>query len=228
MAPIECLVVRRNKKVPGRIFVPTAIPFDCVRRSAGRARAKHLYILLHGFSHAGSKIFDELVQALPADSLVLAPNGPFPVPRRHDKKYRLGFSWYFYDARSKEFFIGMEPAIEFIATGLKKMKVSHLPKTIIGFSQGGYMAPFLAQKLTRVERVIGIGCEYLHENLPKKGSFRVDAIAGEADELISLDSQKLSHERLMKSGYKGAFFSVPRLGHRVDIRLRKILKELLA
>src|SRR5262249_30506365 len=138
--------------------------------------AKRLLVLLHGYEESGSRIFEKLKDAMPEDAAVLAPNGPFPIPRRSDGGYRMGFSWYFYDASTDEYFIDMEIGVGFVTRLVEELGLSALPTTLIGFSQGGYIAPFVGQALRSVDRVMGLGSQFLKDEMSLPVSFRMDAI----------------------------------------------------
>jgi predicted esterase len=98
---------------------------------------------------------------------------------------------------------------------------------IIGFSQGGYLAPFIAHQLAQVHQVIGIGCEYLTEEFPKGISFRIDGIQAEDDEITPLETARKSHSNLKKLGIQGEFYTFPRAGHKIDDTISSKVKELI-
>ena len=208
-----------------RIEVPVNMAFDY--ESSGTSECCQHFILLHGYSETGIRIFKKIEPFLPADSLVLAPNGLFAIPQKIEGGYKVGFSWYFYDPSSDEYFIDMKPAIQFLSEGLTRLGIGKRPTTIIGFSQGGYLAPFLAEKLSCVTRVIGLSSNYLHEEIVSPPHFQIDAIHGELDEIVDAGQAQISHEILMKAGWSGRFHLLPKVGHRITPEVQKTLQILV-
>ena len=74
----------------------------------------HIYLLLHGYAQSGEFIFLKLQSLFPSRSLILAPNGPFPIPQifpspslpqAHNTDHFLSqYAWYFYNAPKDQFF----------------------------------------------------------------------------------------------------------------------------
>ena len=124
-----------------------------------------IILLLHGYSESGGGIFKKLEPLLPEKALVIAPNGPFPIPQRTPEGYRMGYSWYFYNPATDEYVFDMDTGIRFLRGLLEQLKLPNLPVRLIGFSQGGYLAPFVARALPQAKQVIGIGCEFLADEL---------------------------------------------------------------
>jgi predicted esterase len=190
-----------------------------------------LIVLLHGFAQRGEWIYRKLEPHLPADAVVIAPCAPFPlprVPRVEGEKLELGYSWYFYDARVDEYLIDMRVGVDFVFHLLEyvvqHLGLDQLPTDLIGFSQGGYLAPHLATRLPNCQRVIGIACEFLVDEMEFPVHFRMDQIQGEADEVTMPMKAKLAHDRLRERGVVGEFHGVPGLGHRIDGRVQELVR----
>jgi predicted esterase len=169
-----------------------------------------------------------LKDTFPKDALVLAPNGLFPIPQRTEAGYKVGFSWYFYDPTPQEYFVDMNPAIYFLKAGIEKLGLAALPKRIIGFSQGGYLAPLAATKLGSVKQVIGIASEYLSDEIEGSIAFRADSVAGENDEIVKLEESRLAHQKFVKRAPAGEFFAIPGVGHKIESKVQAQIKILLA
>ena len=211
----------------GRLAVPVALPFDYELRPAANGAPRELILLLHGFAESGARIMEKLEPHLPADATVLAPDGPFPMPHKTDNGYVMTHSWYLYDPTTKEYFIDMQLAIGFLAAGIAQLKLEHLPKRIIGFSQGGYLAPFAAQKLTDVRQIVGIASEYLAEEISGALPPRLDSIHGTLDDVVAIADARKGHQALIGRGVSGTFHEIEGSAHRIDGNIRKKLKELL-
>jgi predicted esterase len=208
-----------------RITFSSRTLFDYHLRSD--SSPKRLFLLLHGYTETGKKIFNKIASVLPKDAAILAPNGPYPMPFKTPQGYKVGCSWYFYDPASTEYFIDMSVAVDFLENGLKQLGLLSIPKTIIGFSQGGYLAPIAGQKLGRVEQVIGIGCEYLTEEFPPGIQFPIDAIHGGKDEIVSPESAQVSHARLKEAGISGTFHLLPETPHAIDSAVLALIPKLI-
>jgi predicted esterase len=196
---------------------------------------RELILLLHGFAESGERILRKLLPAIPQaireEAVILAPNGPFPMPVKTESGYIATFSWYFYDPTSGEYFIDMKPATEFLTRGLEALGFSELPKRIVGFSQGGFLAPIAAARWKNVRQLIGVGCEYLVDEipgvLPRNVPYRVDAVHGSQDESVNPEAASDSHGHLMAAGINGSFSMIAGASHRIDDRIREAVRDAL-
>jgi predicted esterase len=221
--------MRSETKETHRIQVPCFAVCDFTLRKV--ERPKQLVLLLHGYAESGRKIFKLLEPQIGSDAVVLAPNGPFPMPRRIPNGYAVGFSWYFYDDSRDEYFIDMELGLTYLRGVVTGLGLDHLPLTVIGFSQGGYLAPFLGQSLTQTRHVIGIGCEFLAEELKAGIPFRIDAMHGGKDDVVSASRAQSSHTKLLgrvaaQVSIKGEFRLFPETGHEISQEIQASVKSL--
>jgi predicted esterase len=205
--------MRKHRFAPHRISVPVELVFDFELRKP--QEPKELVILLHGFSESGHRMFTKLEGLLPKDSVVLAPNGPFPMATHAGDHYKIGYSWYFYDPLTDEYLIEMETALNFVVGAVGQLGFDHLPVRIIGFSQGGYLAPFLGQRLNHTRQVIGVGCQFLDEELSDKISFRMDGVHGADDSIVDPEKARVSHAKLVSRGIVGKFRLLQGAQHRI-------------
>jgi predicted esterase len=218
-----------------RKIVKAGLPFDYHLQLPLNERPEEVILLLHGYSESGTRILNKAGPAIPdslrARAAVFAPNGPFPLPILPEKAgdpYKVGFSWYFYDRSTQQYYIDMETAIEFLSAGLEALQLESLPKRIIGFSQGGYLATLLGARLDSVKQVVGIACEYLHDEVLGKVQYRLDGIHGADDPVVSLDDAKESYAQMKHSrSLTGEFVELPSVGHRIDSTVQKHLCEIL-
>jgi predicted esterase len=220
-----------------RIWVSAPLPFDAASIAPTDGEApRELILMLHGFAETRARMLKKLASAIPEElgrsALVLAPNAPFLMPHRTEQGYSATYSWYFYDPTTDEYAIDMRTSVEFLKQGLEARGLAHLPKRIIGFSQGGFLAPIAASGLENVRQFIGIGCEYLVDEIPvpirESVPYRVDAVHGSLDESVGIDRALGSHRRLMDLGISGTFQRVEGSGHRIDDAIRAATCTLLA
>lgn len=173
-------------------------------------------MLLHGYQESGERMFQKLESSIPPDLEVIAPNGPFPLPEPlKEGGYRVGFSWYFYDDTKDEYYIDPGISVVYLRNLLHELGLASRPLRAIGFSQGGYLAPFLARTDLNLRHVIGIGCRFLEDELPRMQSVRLDAVHGGKDERVNVDEARRSHETLVSRGVQGEFRVFPEAGHRI-------------
>src|SRR4051812_21402659 len=138
--------MRKHMELPGRFTQDVPMPFDYQIRKPSGGEPRQLVLLLHGHGETGQKILDKLAPVLPEDAVVIAPNGPFPISEWvgtdwKERTVKFTFCWHFYEPKTDAYYIPPDTSIAHVCGGLKKLGVLHLPKTIIGFSQGGYLAP---------------------------------------------------------------------------------------
>lgn len=212
----------------GRIWLNLPLPFDYeIMRPSAKA-PRELILLLHGYAESGKRILEKLRDAFADDVVVVAPNGPFPIPFKTDGGYSVVYTWYLYEPQAQEYFIDMRVAREHLKTGVEKLGFAHLPKRIVGFSQGGYLAPFVAHDLGGAKQVIGIGCEYLIDEWPQPIDFRIDGIHGAEDEINQIDSSRASFEKAKaSSGAPGDFHVIAGTKHKVTSEVRDKVSQLL-
>ncbi len=209
-----------------RKLITSQMVFDYILRPA-QGVPRELILLLHGFNQSGQKIFNKLESFLPRHSAILAPNGPFPIPFKTENGYKVGQSWYFYNPGTREYWIDMRVAVDFLDQGIRALGFESLPKVIIGFSQGGYLAPIAAHRMGKVRKIIGIGCEYLTDEFPGGLSCQIDGIHGEVDDVVSMADAQTSHGRIKNLGLEGVFYILPGVGHRITSEVQEKLRTLL-
>lgn len=152
---------------------------------------KALILLTHGYCQRGSFIFNKLINFLPKWAEVHSPTAPFPLLSGHplekrDKKKKLiiGNAWYFYDAAKNMFHINYDIPIKLLNNYLELNNPKNLPVIAIGYSQGGYLLPFLALKNHKVDHIIGLNCSYRVDLINKPINCKADAINGEDDNMV--------------------------------------------
>jgi predicted esterase len=196
-----------------------------------------VFLLLHGYTQTGEKMLSRLELMISRlevgpNALIIAPNAPYPIPERKPEGWKAGFSWYFYDFSTDEYFIDMENAMTYLQGLIDHYGLQGIPTTVIGFSQGGYLAPIFAKRCPQVDHVIGIGCEFLPDeiqcNVGDPVSFRVDQVHGADDPVVSAENSLNSHQILVSRGAKGTFEMVPEEGHRLSLKVLERVKKLLA
>ena len=189
-------------------------------------RPGQVILLLHGLGERGKRIYRKLISSLPSDALILAPNAPFPIPRKEGQS-NYGYSWYFYDKVQQEYFISQDLAKYWLRDLLKLENPQGLPVSIIGFSQGGYLAPVVAQEIPETKLIIGLSCEFRANLIPQKPTFKLIALHGKNDEVVSPQSAILQKENLYRKGIFVDFVLVDQTAHEISLNMAKEVKLLL-
>lgn len=151
---------------------------------------------------------------LPYD--ILAPDGAFPVPVRTDSGFKESYSWYFEDHSLGQIIIPKTIAVQILVNLLKELGLENHHKTIIGFSQGGFLAPFLAKQSLHIDKIIGIGCAYRAEAYENLKNLKVFGIHGEDDIIVDFDKAHEGHRNLIQNGFDGEFAAIKELGHKMN------------
>ncbi len=200
-----------------------------------------IFLLLHGYSESGDKMMkrvgrrlEKWAQSLDKKILILAPNGLYPMPksfplgsRETGEDLLQGFAWYFYDQTKDEFLIDYKVPAQSLSNLLIDFNPGHKPVTIIGYSQGGDLAPFIGLEHTDTERVIGLNCSYRVELFESMPDFQLDQIQAQDDTIIDT---KLCHARYLKlkeKGISGEFYWIPDNDHRLSHELCNKVIEIL-
>ncbi|OFZ55845.1 MAG: hypothetical protein A2428_07480 [Bdellovibrionales bacterium RIFOXYC1_FULL_54_43] len=219
-----------------RLKISSSLICDYALRAV--ANPSSLVLLLHGYLQSGPYLFKKLEPLIPASAIVLAPNAPFPVPVKLKGKpgeipkgtesgFRLGFSWYFYDPSKDDYYIDMESSVEYLKALVRALGYEELPKILVGYSQGGYVAPFAGQAFRRVTRVLGISCQFLDEEIRGAIPFRMDAIHGLSDDWVDAEVAERSHRALVNRGVEGEFILLRNSGHRITSEMADAISEQL-
>lgn len=185
---------------------------------------KRIYLLLHGYLLDGSYILNEFKSLFNKDCLVIAPNGPFLVPVKKGERYSAKYAWYFFDPHTKNYYINYDPAAKYLRDIIQKFNTHKLPVTVIGYSQGGYLAPRVANFCKEVDQVISLASVYRPNRFEIMPGVSYSQINSKADLVVSY-SQALEQGEIMKE--RGANYTISLIensGHRIDDEYKKLLK----
>ena len=188
---------------------------------------KSVTLLLHGYNERGLRIFRKIRKYLPKDTYVIAPNGPFPLPRIKPGRIDFGYAWYFYDAFTKTYLVDQSLVIGLLTELLRKANPEGLPVTIIGFSQGGYLAPLVGYAEKNTNHVIGIGCEFRTRFFQSLPNFTLDAIHGEVDPMVSHENARAEIASLAGQGIHVAWHPLPEVKHEIGPEVGSTIKKIL-
>ncbi len=189
--------------------------------------AKSITLLLHGYNERGLRIFRKLRRHLPENSYIIAPNAPYPLPRVKPDRVDFGYAWYFYDPFTKDYQVDQTLALSLLKDLLRQANPQNLPVTIIGFSQGGYLAPLLAYSEPSIQHVVGIGCEFRTRFFSGPPSFSLDAIHGLSDPIISPEKALGEIHLLREKGINVAWHPIAEVKHEISCEVGLTIKNIL-
>ncbi len=188
---------------------------------------KRVFILLHGYLQQGEFIFDKLKDVIPKDCAIIAPNGPFMVPVKKKDEFEAKFAWYFFDPNKQAYYINHEPAADFVKSILIEMNLVRKPLTLIGYSQGGYLAPKIAEIIPAVDTVIGLACSFRNEKFEFRQNVIMHQVNSENDLVVDYENAKEEFQKLRERGNVGQFISLKDVGHNLDTTYLNELKSLI-
>ncbi len=188
---------------------------------------KSLTLLLHGYNERGLRIFRKLRRYLPEDTYIIAPDAPFPLPRVKPDRVDFGYAWYFYDPFTKNYHIDQTFVLGLIKDLLDQANPNSLPVTIIGFSQGGYLAPLVGYAEKNSKHVIGIGCEFRTRFFPIRPTFTLDAIHGSSDSIVSPEHAQSEITSLSDMGISVSWHPIADTKHEINNEVGLTIKKIL-
>ena len=169
---------------------------------------------------------------------IIAPNGLYPMPKafplsgvvKTPEELLQGFAWYFYHASTNTFLIDYKVPMKTLSSWLTDINPSSLPVTIIGYSQGGYLAPFVAMEYSKVgalKKVIGINCSFREDLMSEVPSFPMSLIQGKEDTIIDTTLSSTRFEALKKRGLQGDYIRVENADHKLTLDIAQEVISLL-
>jgi predicted esterase len=155
-----------------------------------------------------------------------AINGPFPVPVWQEDGFKEAYSWYFRDTSRELDFVSPDTTAARLKFLVNDLGLENTPKVLVGFSMGGFLAPYLAAELKHVKGIIGIGCGYNADAYAKIPALTVHAIHGENDERIGIEGSKADFAKVIQAGHNGQYHAIPGLTHKVEASLEPLVRRL--
>ncbi len=211
------------KFIEDKVSLPIPIQYQW-RHPAG---ASELVILLHGYQERAERMAKLILPYVPGEAAILIPNGPFPVPRLKENHIKEGYSWYFYNVQTKTMVVPPDSAVSMIVQILVSQNATQLPIRVVGFSQGGYFASILAQRIPNVGQVIAIAAGFPERYIKSKPAFRIDAVHGARDKICDFKIAQDEHRALKSKHWSGDFIALPNSEHRIDDDIQASVAKLL-
>ena len=182
---------------------------------------ERIYLLLHGYQLDGQFMLKTFTDVL--DEKLVAPNAPFMVPISKPDGHKAGFAWYYFDPKTGVYYIDMQVPVGYIRAILDRENPQKLPVTVIGYSQGGYLAPKVAELISDVDQVIGIACKFRNEKFEQRPAVQYHQINCIHDKVVDYKTALEEFNKLENNS--GTFHTLENQGHRLNkTYLNKLLE----
>lgn len=188
-------------------------PVEMQYHLSGDINSDTVYLALHGVMERGSRMLRRMHDALPKDSLILAPDGPFPIPTKMKTGYKVRYAWYFYDNIKNIYVIDYEYSSNLLVNLLQALELDSKKLVIIGYSQGGYLAPFVAQKIPQTQYIIGLACVFKENLLSDKITTPFTLVHGRQDNMVSYSGSYSNYEIISQYNHKCDFITLENTDH---------------
>ncbi len=215
----------RNMKWQEQIY-----PFPLrLRYQLSPRTSDDLVILLHGYQDNAPSLLKRLgwlgKEDLPFQYLAL--NAPFPVPIWNADGFKEAYSWYFRDTSRDLILVTPAETAERVAQLIKDLGFAGRPVVFFGFSQGGYLAPYIAKHISNTRGIVGLGCGYTEEGYRDLQPLPVWGIHGSEDERIEIGKARAEHASIAQRGFGGQFTEVPGLRHKVEASVEPLILDFI-
>ncbi|MBL7686803.1 MAG: hypothetical protein JNJ49_02130, partial [Bdellovibrionaceae bacterium] len=105
---------------------------------------------------------------------------------------------------------------------------SLIPKLIVGFSQGGFLAPMLARRLPHTKELVTVGTGYRPEYYHALPPLTVTAVHGTTDEVFPSEDAIKAHQSILELGHRGQFHTIANTGHIATEAMGTVIQQQLA
>ncbi len=190
------------------------VPVDLHRPEGGGDGA--LIVALHGMGMNAEVFARDALPLVPDGASLLLPQGPLPFEVRRHEGMRQGNGWYVYTGENQAFLTSMGTTeawlVEVIRTAVARDGFDPARVSLVGFSQGGYLAAYLGLRHPDLfRRLVVAAARIKHEALAAAArraaaaGLRVLAVHGARDAHVSPDAARTSAEAIAALGVDVTF-----------------------
>lgn len=215
-----------------RSLITATFPVDSIVIKPDEHHEKTpVYLLLHGFGQRAKRLFRQWGELFDQNDCLVIPNAPFPMPRKNkdpqtgEYYYQIPRAWYFYNNLKDEFLIDYDFPSQLLAEFIDHLDLSKNPLCIIGYSQGGYLAPFVGARLKQTKHVIGVNCRFREDKLPDSLDFRLDAFHADQDSQVDYKRSSESYQKIFPRVAAGEFITWSGKDHELDAQTNAELQQ---
>ncbi len=145
-------------------------------------------LALHGQGMSAGKFLRILLSLETAEMLLVVPEGVYPFEIRKQQALHIGYGWYLYRGDQEQFHEHLQTSEAYLLELLDRVEklypVERQRSVILGYSQGGYLAGFMAlRQRQRFAGLIIASARLKHEFL------RSELAAGDLPDTLFLHSE---------------------------------------
>lgn len=192
-----------------------------------KTEEQRTYLFLHGYAENAEVFYNRVSKVFAPKHRSLFFNGIFPIPTIRKDIVLYQYAWYFFNPIEKKYFIDFSTPVNCLKKAIQGQVEPTDKITIIGYSQGGYLAPFLAQELSQVDHVIAINASMREDLLGDRLNFRFDQIHGKQDDIVDYDLARARFEKLKAKINQSHWHAVESADHKLSPSILKTLEKTL-
>lgn len=193
-----------------------------------KSSSKKSIVLLHGYRQTNNWIYKKLLDSIGSTFNIIAPNAPYLVPRRNPNLIENAYAWYFFNDKRTEYLVPIDDAIRIVSEIIKTYVPDDHELYLCGFSQGGYLTPFIGQNFKNTQKIILLSARIRTEVLREINSFETHSIHGNKDLIINIDRSRNCHKEFIELGNKSFFHEIDNLEHDINEEVQKKLSSILS
>jgi predicted esterase len=203
-------------------------PAELIELAGSSNEEDRVYLFLHGYAENAEVFHKRVTRTFTPKCRSIFLNGSFPIPTIRGDVVLYQFAWYFYNALENKYYVDFNTPVESIKKILNKLNISESTKlTIIGYSQGGYLAPFLAKELPNADKVISINASIREDKLESELNFHLDQLHAIEDERVEFKLAKERFEKLSPRLPSSQWIEMPNETHQLSENILKTLEKTL-
>ena len=174
-----------------------------------KGEVRSLLLGLHGMAQDGERLGRRLSGLLEQGVGLILPCGPYPMEVRGRHGARQGHAWYIFTGDQDAFKTSMEKSEEDLLNLVEHIRkdpdLGALPLDLLGFSQGGYLAGFLALRNPSLFRSCTIASarlkhEFLEQELSSSPPLEILFLHDRTDPLTRAEPVEESQKILERAG----------------------------
>lgn len=203
-------------------------PAEFLEVNESSSEEDRLFLFLHGYAENADIFYKRVSKVFTPKHRSLFLNGSFPIPTIRGDVVLYQYAWYFYNTIENKYYVDFNTPVASIKKLLESLKISEKTKiTVIGYSQGGYLAPFLAAAIPAVDKVIAINASIREDKLLGELNFHLDQIHAINDERVDFDLAKERFEKLSKRLPSSNWIEMPNETHLLSANILETLEKTL-
>lgn len=199
-----------------------------------KQQSQYLVVWLHGLGSNGQDLFSltpYIASSLPNCSFI-APNGIEKCDMT-PAGYPNSYQWFSLQIREEQVIANelkrIYPQLEhYLATKLREYKLDWSQLILIGFSQGAYLANFLALNLPHTPKaVVSLSGGVVNIDKPHNESTKFFMLHGKEDEVVPYQFTEQSAKLLKENNVQVQAHILDNLGHFINEEVMQLMTEFL-